>query len=162
MVEIRRQFDWIPRTFDARAGRATPSEIAETLVGTFDAFGTSRIGQMQTDVLLGGVGNLELAHDQVPLQRWRYYISVEYSHDDVVNRLLAPARLVRGPAGVTITRFRDEISVPADQRLAVRTISVGPGDFMAIETRAIGGGAQLSMRPVWIDIPLGESFSGIL
>ncbi len=162
MVEIRRQLEWIPRTFDARAGRATPSELAETLVGIFDAFGTSRIGEMQAEVLLGALGGLELIHTQVELQFWRYYISVEYSHNDGVNRLLAPARLVRGPTGALISRFRDEISVPANQRLAVRTISVGPGDFMAIETRALGAAARLRSELVWIDIPLGESFSGIL
>ncbi len=111
--------------------------------------------------LAGGVGNLELAHTKVPEDSWRYYLSVEYHHDDVVNRLIAPARIIRIPAFFIPARFRDEISVPGNQILAVRSISVGPGDRLGIETRQIGAAAQLFATVTWIDLPLGESFRSI-
>jgi len=161
-IRILRAFTWIPKALQQFSVRnPTPTGYWELLSPTFDAFGTSRLEEVQADPLLGGVGNLELAHTVVPGDSWRYYLSVEYHHDDVVNRLLAPARIIAGGAVFRIARFRDEVSVPADEILAVRSISVGPGDRLAIETRAIGAGAQLLMTPVWIDLPLGESFRSI-
>lgn len=139
----------------------TPSGYWELLSPTFDAFGTSRLEEVQTEALAGGVGNLELAHTEVPGDSWRYYLSVQYHHDDPIDRLIAPARIIRAPGFFIPARFRDEILVPANQFLAVRSISVGPGDRLAIETRAIAVGAQLFMTPTWIEMPLGESFQSI-
>lgn len=117
---------------------------------------------MQTLLINGTLGGLEVFHTAVPTDTWRYYISCEYSHDDAVNRFLSPARLVRGTSGVIISRFRDEISVPANQILSIRTVSVGPGDNLAIETQTIGAGARLIMKPVWIDLPIGETITSVI
>lgn len=101
-------------------------------------------------------GQLELTHEKVSSNRWRLYLSIEYWHNDTVNREIAPARVVETSGTFPIARFRDEISVAGDFRLAARQISIGPGNRIAVETRAIGAGARLFASVVWIELPLGE------
>lgn len=157
MTQTRRGLDWIGAAFDARSGRPTPTDYLDAYLPIFDAFGTSRLPELQAEQLTGAVGGLELAHDAVPRNRWRYYVAVEFWHDDAVNRLLAPARIVQTAAGFPIVRLRDEVSVPALQRLAVRQVGIGPGDRVAIETRTIGAGASLFLSVAWLELPVGES-----
>ncbi len=160
-----RALAWIPKALSQYATRnPVPQAYWEILSPTFDAFGTSRIGERQQENLLGPLGGLEIAHSRVPIDVWRWYLSLTYQHNDllVATRDIFPARLIATGPGAFISPVRDMGRVPAGFALTVRNVSVGPGDFIAAEATSMGVAARLAITVVWIDVPIGETLPGIV
>ncbi len=164
MASIRRALDWIGRVFDTRGPRRAPVEIEDQFRGTFDVFGSHRLGQMRQETIFhtqGGVGGAaELPHSVVPSGFWRFYFSMEVWQNNPTTQILALARIVpsAGPPAFPIARFTSEFGAAQDIRIAFTFQQFGPGSFLALESRFLTGGTTMNLNMVWLELPLGESF----
>jgi len=163
-IRMLRALSWIPKALQQYATRnPVPSAYWELLSPTFDAFGTSRFGEMQSEhvsIAMGvGPGDLELVHSQVPADRCRFYFSMEVWQDNAVAQILALARIVPGPLAplFPIARFTSEFGPAQNIRVAFTFQWLGPGSFLALEGRQIASATTIHLNVVWIELPLGEA-----
>lgn len=158
ILRIERTFDWLPTALQAnRDQNPIPEGFWSAVMPTVEIFGTQRAAEIQVVTVAGTVGSVEEFHTLVPSGRVRHYLSMEYDHDDVVNRFLRPGRIIATSGGFPFAGIRDAISVPAAQELAVRNFTVGPNQRAAIRADAMGVGAAMSLTVTWIEFPLGET-----
>ncbi len=163
MARIRRALDWIGRAFDTQGPRRAPLDVEDQFQGTFDVFGSSRLGSLQVESFFGTQGGapgaLEVAHSVVPSGFWRFYFSMEVWHNNAVAQILALARIVpsAGPPAFPIARFTSEFAPGQDIRIAFTFQQFGPGSFLAAEGRNVAAATTVSMTVVWVELPLGES-----
>lgn len=167
--------DWYSKVLGIGSGGGVPFPIIDsvlsTIFPTIDAFGSEKAGSLTSDEVLGGLGNVELAHSAPPTTgqnapRVRFYVCMEFWHDDVVNRQLRPGRIV--PDATAAGQFRfvaigDSVDIPGDtgspggdNRLAVRNFTIGPGQNAAVRADNMGAGAQLYSRAVFCVFQLGQ------
>jgi hypothetical protein len=142
-------------------------EVISTVFPTIDAFGSERIGQATSDEVLGALGGIELVHSAVPQGLVRQYLSMEFWHDDAVNRQLRPGRIVVDatvppPGSFKFVAMDPSVSIAGDtgagggdNRLAVRNFTVGPGQNAAVRADAMAVGARITMRCVFVVFRLG-------
>lgn len=174
LLSITRAFEWLAKTFVAnRDAIPLPRGFWNTISPTVDVFGTERMGNFGTDPSLGfaevqgALGGLEVSHSLVALTgrnapRVRLYLSMEYWHDDPVPRVIRPGRIVPTGTGFPFVAHRDGATTAGDVlatgigRLAVRNFTVGPNMAAAARANAMGVGARLTIRVMWIEMNLGE------
>ncbi len=162
LLRIERAIRWMAKTLTAnRDPLPFPEGIINVVNPIIDVFGSQRIEEIQFEIVNAGLGEIQVVHGPVPIETVRQYLSMEYVHDDVVNRGLRAGRLIRTPTAVSFAGMRDEISVPAGQFLAVRNFTVGPTNFAAVETAAMGAGGRMAVIVTWIDTPTGEYLRSI-
>jgi len=142
-------------------------ELISTIFPTIDAFGSERMEAASSDEVLGALGGIELAHSAVPAGLCRFYLSMEFWHDDGVNRQLRPGRIcqdatVAPPGAFRFVAMDASIDVPGDtgagggdNRLAVRNFTVGPAQSAAIRAPAMAAGARITMRCLFVTFRLG-------
>lgn len=158
ILRIERAFDWVPTALQAnRDQNPIPEGFWSAVMPTVEIFGSQRAAEIQVATVAGTVGSVEEFHTLVPSGRVRHYLSMEYSHDDVVNHLLRPGRIIATGTGFPFAGIRDAVSVPAAQELAVRNFTVGPNHRAAIRAEAMAGAAAMSLTVTWVEVPLGET-----
>lgn len=156
-LRIERAFDHLATELRANRDQfPIPEAYLSLLLPVLDAFGTSRAGEIAYAEILGGLGNVEVTHGPVPDGFVRKYLSVEYWHQDAVNRFLRAGRVVPVSSGFPFVAVRDAVGVPANQELAVRNLYVPAGGFAAVRADAMGAGAQTIVRVVYVDVRTGE------
>ncbi len=164
MGRIRRAYEWIGRVFDARGPRTSAGFISDVHQSTFDVFGTHRLADTQIAVTnatnTGALGEIELAHSQVPADRWRLYLSIQYLSLSVfaaqIIWLARVQRLVGG--GFPTIQFTTDVSGFQNISYCVQNVVVAPEQFLVMHGEAIPNLGQIQMRLMWIEFPLGESF----
>ncbi len=165
LVGFTRALDWIGRALTANQDAFTmPSAFWDTVSPTVDAFGSSRINEIQFAQVNGALAGIETLHTRVPADRQRLYLAMEWSHDDI--GFLRPTRSVR----VLTT---DQMLFPAvgiqDQHtaaiaqevFAVRNVVVPPLGWIGVRTTGLGVGARNVIRVIWAEYPVGEYPLGI-
>ena len=162
LLRIERAVQWIARTFVAnRDANPNPEGVIDQILPVVDAFGSSRADQMQFATVSGALGLAEVFHQPVPEGNVRHYLSMEYEHDDIVNQVIRPGRIIPIATGFPFAAMRDAESVAANERRTIRNFTLGPGGRAAARTTALGAGARLSLVVVWIETPLGEYLRSI-
>jgi len=161
-VPFLRPFEWVATALRTFRERPLPSTYTTESRPTFDIFGTSRFPEYQVEVVFGGAGNLEVTGSRVPTDRWRQYLSAAISHDDPTARVVTFSRVVPAPTlGFPILVF--DVSAPLATGIvhAVRNLSVPPDGRIAAQVTTILIGAQLSLRTLFVEFPIGEPYGAI-
>lgn len=138
-----------------------PEGITNQINPTIEIFGSQRIADQQIETVQGTLGVIEVTHGPVDQGTVRQYLSMEFEHDDPIDRRIRPGRIVPTAAGFPFAAFEDEQLTSVFEKLAVRNFTVGPGGFAAVQVNAIAVAARLVMTVVWIDMPLGEYVTSI-
>lgn len=174
LLRIEEAIEWLARVFRAnREPYPVPRGYWDSISPTVDVFGTEKMGDFGTDPslgyaeILGALGGVEVTHS-APLAvgrnapRCRLYLAMEYWHDDVVAHDLRAGRVVPTGVGFPFVALANGVSVPGDQlgtgadHLAVRNFTVGPNMRAAVRADAMGAGARLTMRVMWVEFILGQ------
>ena len=162
LLRIERAIRWMAKTLTAnRDALPFPEGITNVINPTIDIFGSQRVAEQQIATVQGALAGIEVTHTRVPQDRIRYYLSIEYEHDDPVDRRIRPGRIIQVGALFPFAAFADDQLTVAGQNLAVRTFTVGPGAFAAVQANGMGAGARLTINVLWIEIPLGEYLRSI-
>ncbi len=168
-VPILRPFRWLATVLQTFRERPLPGFYNPLINPTVDTFGTEILGQqIRFDSIQGTLAGLELLHTRVPADTVRQYLTLEWFHDDLagVLRNLSLIRVLETAGGfpqlrITPTRFLDGDGGGADQQREARQMVVGmPDQFVGVSTTALGGGARLTLRMMWVDMPVGEYMVG--
>lgn len=167
------QLDWYSKVLGIGATGGVPMPLIDrvwsTILPTIDAFGTEKIAQVGYAEVQGPVGNVELAHNAPLLvgpnaPRARIYLSMEYWHDDIVNRQLRAGRIIPEASGTfPFVGITNSVSIAGDtgagggdNRLAVRNVTIGPNQRIAVRADQMGGGARLTLRVAFIEFQVGQ------
>lgn len=158
LLRIERAISWIGRSLTAnRDPFPVPKGYIDAIYPNLDVFGSQQLENVQEARVNGGAGNVEAFHTIVPDESVRFYLSMEYRHDDVVARLIRPGRIIPTATGFPFASFRDDVSTTANVRLAVRNVPIGPRQRIAVRVGPIfGAAAQIFLDVVWIEVPIGE------
>lgn len=133
-----------------------PEAYLSLVVPTVDSFGTSRAPELVVEDEAGGVGNIEVQHGPVPAETVRFYLSAMVEHDDGAMHFLQLGRIIPTGATFPFVGIADARNVPATQSVAESRFYVPPGGFAAARVEAIGAGAQMTLRVLFVDLPVGE------
>ncbi len=156
-VTFLRNFDWVATALRSFRVRPLPSTYITQASPGFDLFGTSRIPEYDIEVINGGVGNIEVSGARVAAGKWRQYLSVSVSHDDVVDRVLLFSRIVQDDTlGFPVIPFDSSEPQSSERTFTTRNVSVPPDCRISASVRAIGGGAQMHLRTLFIEYDVGE------
>ncbi len=162
LLRIERAIRWIAKTLTAnRDALPFPAGVTDQINPTIDVFGSQRMAEVQFRQTNGALGGIEVFDEEVPDETVRQYLSMDYFHDDVVNQVLTAGRIIRTPTATPFAGIRDSVSIPANTLLGVRSVTVGPRSFIAARSVAMGGGARIGIRCVFIDTPVGEYLRSI-
>lgn len=157
-IRIERALDWLATALTANR---TENPILESywsaILPTVEIFGSQRASEMQVATVAGDLGAIEVFHSQVVAGRVRHYLSVSYSSNDSTPRKLMPGRIIPTAAGFPFAAFRDQIEPIPGEELAVRNVTVGPLQRIAVQSNAMAGAARMTLKVVWVEFPLGES-----
>ncbi len=162
LLRIERAIRWMAKVLTAnRDALPFPTGITDQLNPVIDVFGSQRIGEVVFRQTNGNLGGIEVFDEEVPDETVRQYLSMDYFHDDVVNQVLTAGRIIRTPTATPFAGLRDSVSIGANELLGVRNVTVGPRSFIAARAVAMGGGARMGIRCVFIDAPIGEYLRSI-
>jgi len=138
-----------------------PEGITNQINPTIDVFGSQRVAEQQIETVQGALAGIEVTHGPTPEGSVRYYLSMEFEHDDPIARRLRPGRVIPTAAGFPFAAFENDVLAVQFQALAARNFTVAPGAFAAVRASAIAVAARLVMTVVWIEMPLGEYVNSI-
>ncbi len=162
LLRIQRAIRWMAKTLTAnRDALPFPAGITDQINPVIDVFGSQRIGEVQFEIVLGGVGNLEVTHGPIEAETVRQYLSMQYESDDAAGVNLVAGRVVPTGAGFPFAAMADEVTAPGNRIFAVRNFTVPPLGFAAVQADAMAAGAQMTLTLLWIDTPLGEYLRSI-
>lgn len=177
---FRRSFPWIQGALQPISPASFPTAVFDGVIPTLDLFGTSRLGEVQVEQVLGDPGGLEAVHDPVPQGVARYYVCANYWHQqDVTQFVFLSAGIVyRNPGtpafpfvaftgtsaeeGPTVGtpwkrgRVLGTANPPFEQTQVLRGLWVGPGSRFAVRAGSIVNPQRLGFRVAWVDLALGE------
>jgi len=83
-VPFLRPLEWVATALRTFRERPLPGSYTTEAVPTFDLFGTAQLQNYQVEVVVGGVGALEVTGSQVATDKWRQYLSISVNHDDII------------------------------------------------------------------------------
>lgn len=156
-VPFLRPFDWVATALRSFREKPLPASYITQASPGFDLFGTSKLPDYGIEVIAGGAGNLEVFGARVPARRWRQYLSLSVSHDDVVDRIMTLNRVVQDATlGFPAIPFEVSPALPTGLVFTARNASVPPDGRVSGSMPVIGAGAQLFLRTLFIEYDIGE------
>lgn len=178
---FRRSFSWLQKALEPISPASFPTAVGDSLIPTLDIFGTSRLGEVQVEQVLGDPAGLEVTHDAVASGRARYYLAAAYWHQQDGNQFahlsagivyaaeglpsfpFVPfsdllARVESGTAGVAARsgRVAGTANPPLENTQVLRGLWVGPGSRFAVRAGSLVNPQRLGFRVAWVDLALGE------
>ncbi len=157
LLRIERAIRWMSTALTAnRDALPFPEGITNQINPVIDIFGSQRVAEQQIETVQGALAGIEVTHGPTAEDSVRYYLSMEFEHDDPIDRRLRPGRIIPTAAGFPFAAFADDQLAIQFQALAVRNFTVGPGAFAAARASAMAAAARMVMTVVWIEMPLGE------
>ncbi len=156
-VPFLRPFDWVATALRSFRERPLPGTYVTQAAPGFDLFAMSRVGEMRAEVVNGGVGNIEVTGARVAALRWRKYLSVSVSHDDLTSRVIQLTRVIQDDAlGFPILPWAVSGPLAAGVILLGQNVTVPPDGRIGATVPAIGVGNQLTLRSLFIEYDVGE------
>ncbi len=162
-VPFLRPLDWIATALRTFRERPLPGTYTTEARPTFDLFGTSSLPEYGVEVVLGGVGNLEVFGARVAATRWRQYLSLSVSHDDgATTHQIRFTRIVQDDTlGFPTIPFEVSADLSAGDLFTARNASVPPDGRISAALDAIAVGAQMTLRTLFVEFDLGEPYGAI-
>jgi len=162
-VPFLRPLEWIATALRTFREKPLPASYTTEARPVFNLFGTSRFPGYGVEVIAGGVGNLEVLTPRIAESKYRQYLSVDVRHDDgAASHEIRFIRTVQDTAlGFPNIPFAISASIAAGVHFADRNISVPPDGRIGAEVDAIGAGAQLFLRTLFVEFDVGEPYGAI-
>jgi len=162
-VPFLRPLEWIATALRTFREKPLPASYTTEARPVFDLFGTSRFPDYGVEVIAGGVGQLEVLTPRISQTRYRQYLSVDVRHDDAVTpHEIRFIRTVQDTAlGFPSIAFAVSAVIAAGVHFADRNISVPPDGRIGAQVDAIGAGAQLFLRTLFVEFDIGEPYGAI-
>ena len=160
-VPFLRPLEWMAIALRSFRERPLPASYSTEVQPTFDVFGNARIEQVQFEEVLGTLGAIEVFSSLVPETDYRYYLSFSFQHDDAIagaRRLQAIRQVSDGgafPAIALANEERDGVA-PDAVFFAIRNVTVPPEGRIGARVEAIGAGARITLRSLFVELPIGE------
>ncbi len=164
LLRIQRAISWMARALTAnRDGNPIPAGMLDFILPNIDIFGTQRMEEVRLEDVIGTNGSVEEVHSVVPSGRVRHYLSLNYTHNDPINRFILPGRIIpqSTPPLFPFAGFRDQLEMPPNLNFAVRNVLLGPGSRIAIRSNAMGALSRMSLTVAWLEMPVGEYTTGV-
>lgn len=162
-VPFLRPLEWVATALRSFRERPLPGTYTTEARPVFDLFGTSRFPDYGVEVIAGGVGNLEVLTPRIAGNKYRQYLSVDVRHDD--GAATHEIRFIRTVQDATLgfpnIPFAISTAIAAGVHFADRNISVPPDGRIGAEVDAIGAGAQLFLRTLFVEFDVGEPHGSI-
>jgi len=156
-VPFLRPFDWVATALRSFRERPLPGTYVTEASPGFDLFGMSRVTDMVAEVIAGGLGNLEVTGARVSPLKWRQYLSVSVSHDDVTDRVITMTRVIQDDTlGFPILPWALSPLLVAGETFQGRLVTVPPDGRIGATVPAIAVGSQLFLRALFIEYDVGE------
>lgn len=156
-VPFLRPFDWVATTLRSFRERPLPSTYITQASPGFDLFGTSRLPEYGVEVITGALGALEVFGARVATDKWRQYLSMSVSHDDVVALRMRLNRVVQDDTlGFPTLPFAVSLPFPAGTIFAARNASVPPNGRISGTVRVLNPAARLTLETLFIEYDIGE------
>lgn len=156
-VPFLRPFDWVATSLRSFRERPLPGTYVTEVSPGFDLFAMSRVGEMKAEVVNGGVGNIEVTGARVAAGKWRQYLSVSVSHDDVTDRVITLTRVIQdNTLGFPILPWSLSPLLVAGETFQGRLVTVPPIGRIGATVPAIAVGSQLTLRCLFIEYDVGE------
>ena len=165
-VPFLRPLEWVATALRTFRERPLPGSYTTEAVPTFDLFGTAQLQNYEVEVVVGGISQIEVTGSRVPTDKWRQYLSASVSHDDVAavgGREIRFIRVVQDPdLGFPQLTFEvSRVPVLATDEMAVRNVSVPPDGRIGATVPVISVGARLTLRTLFIDFAIGETYGNV-
>jgi len=163
-VPFLRPLEWVATALRTFRERPLPGSYTTEAVPTFDLFGTAQLQNYEVEVVVGGIGAIEVTGSQVPTDKWRQYLSCSVSHDDIiVNREVQMIRVVQDPllGFPSLTFAVSRIPLVSNLVFAVRNVSIPPDGRIGASVFAITAGSRLTLRTLFIDFAIGEPYGNV-
>jgi len=173
-VPFLRPFEWLATALQTFRERPLPSSYTPTVQPTFDLFASSRIGNFQTEAILGALGSIEVFGPRVATNKYRLYLSVDVFHDDAVNdHKFLFARVVPDPVlGFPVNVFATTQSpnafypgITINEHAAVQNVLIPPDgriDALVSIPASMPAGSRITMRNMFIEFDIGEPSAGCI
>lgn len=162
-VPFLRPLDWVATALRSFRERPLPGTYSTEAQPTFDLFGTAQLPDYAVEVVQGALGGLEVFGTRIPAAKWRQYLSVAVSHDDgAASHIMTFVRnLQDNLLGFPNLQFETSIALPAAEFLTARNVSLPPDGRIGAEVVAMGAGARMTLRSVFLELDIGEPTGGI-
>jgi len=161
-VPFLRPLDWIATALRSFRERPLPGTYTTEATPVFDLFGTARLPEYTVEVTTGALGGLEVFGSKIPGDKWRQYLSVAVSHDDGASHILTFMRTLQDDTlGFPNLEFETSLALPAATFFTARNISVPPEGRIGCEVAAMGAGARMTLRSVFLELDIGEPYGAI-
>jgi len=173
-VPFLRPFEWLATALQTFRERPLPSSFTPTVQPTFDLFSSSRIGQFQTENILGVLGSIEVFGPRVATNKYRLYLSVDVFHDDALNdhkilfARVVPDAVLGFPVNVFATTQSPNAfytGITINEHAAVQNVLVPPDgriDALVSLPASMPVGSRLTMRNMFIEFDIGEPSAGCI
>jgi len=161
-VPFLRPMEWIAVALRSFRERPLPSEYNTVAQPVFDLFGNARIEEVQFEEVLGTLGLIEVVSSQVPVNKYRLYLSFAYSHDDpIVDREIFAERVVSVAGIFPFAPLTDlETRGPNDWRV-VRNVTVPPEGNIGAQVNALTVGSRITLKSLFVEMDVGEPHGDI-
>lgn len=162
-VPFLRPLDWVATALRSFRERPLPGTYSTEAQPTFDLFGTAKLPDYAVEVVAGGLGGLEVFGSRIPANKWRQYLSVAVSHDDgAASHILTFVRNIQDDTlGFPNLQFETSLALPAAVFFTARNVSVPPDGRIGSEVAAMGAGARMTLRSVFLELDIGEPTGGV-
>lgn len=161
VIPFLRPLEWISVVLRAFRVKPLPASYLTEVRPTFDLFGNHRIDQVKFEEVLGTLGDTEVVSSKVPGTQYRYYLSFAFMHNDAAapTHVMQATRIISDGGAFPIAPMADPVrdgAAPANQFFAVRNVTVPPDARIGAQVEAIAAGSRITLRSIFLEIPIGE------
>jgi len=160
-VPFLRPLEWIAVALRSFREKPLPSAYFTDAQPVFDLFGNARIEQVQFEQIDGALGLIEVVSTVVPANKYRLYLSMAYSHDDLIPRFSFAERVVSVGGGFPFAPLDDRESQSAGDWRVVRNVTVPPEGTIGAQLNALTGGTRITLRSLFVEMDVGEPHGDI-
>jgi len=160
-VPFLRPLEWVATALRTFRERPLPSTYTTEARPVFDLFGTHRIEEVVYEKVSGNLVQLEVLSSKVPETKYRQYLSMAYSHDDPISRLVFAERQVSFGGTFPFIPLDDlEIQATNHWRV-VRNVTVPPGGRIGAQVNSLAAAARITLISLYVEYAIGEPYGAI-
>lgn len=156
-----RPLEWIAVTLKSFRERPLPAAYKTEVQPVFDLFGNHRVEQVQYEQVNGTPGLIEVLSAKVPADKYRFYLSMAYSHDDPTDRIIFAERQVVDAGVFPFAPLDDQEVRSQGQWRVVRNVTVPPEGRIGAQVNSLIGAARITLRSLFVELDIGEPHGDI-
>ena len=159
--KIKKAIVWIRKTLEITERTTNPGTILGEIRPAIDILGWDRYSEIQSNVV--ALANTDrVSSSIVPIDFMLFYLAISGETNDAVNAFTHWLEIFHAASGNTVA-VTAPTTLPVSAATIIRVgglpkpVLAPPGDSMRARTApATAGGVTLTIRSLFIDLPLGE------